>query len=304
MKKNIPNIKKIIYLNSEKKEKLWQEIDKKIINYEKNVRNLNSTRLSSWEQEKNSHILYSNKRNMLVSLITSISILFAGWVSFAAESSLPGEILYPVKIHINEQIQSGLALNNQTDAKLQISFIEERLQEKEKLEKEWKLTPQLELKVNKLIEWHIKNYEAEKMEMNQDEIEASSDLEIRISTLLWTSDINVQWNTSSKKQADDMNSNIKIESDNNIDLWSIIEIKESIQSDINTTLDAWVNIMNKTDESIKTEIDATLDTLLDSNINSNEQSNLEWNIDNNWSIKQNWSQSSLEIIWNTKLWLD
>jgi hypothetical protein len=47
MKKNIPNIKKIIYLNSEKKEKLWQEIDKKIINYEKNVRNLNSTRLSS-----------------------------------------------------------------------------------------------------------------------------------------------------------------------------------------------------------------------------------------------------------------
>lgn len=304
MKKNIPNIKKIIYLNSEKKEKLWQEIDKKIINYEKNVRNLNSTRLRSWEQEKNSHILYSNKRNMLVSLITSISILFAGWVSFAAESSLPGEILYPVKIHINEQIQSGLALNNQTDAKLQISFIEERLQEKEKLEKEWKLTLQLELKVNKLIEWHIKNYEAEKMEMNQDEIEASSDLEIRISTLLWTSDINVQWNTSSKKQADDMNSNIKIESDNNIDLWSIIEIKESIQSDINTTLDAWMNIINKTDESIKTEIDATLDTLLDSNINSNEQLNLEWNIDNNWSIKQNWSQSSLEIIWNTKLWLD
>jgi hypothetical protein len=44
---------------------------------------------------------------MFISIITGISVLFSGGASFAAETSLPGELLYPIKIYVNESVQSA-----------------------------------------------------------------------------------------------------------------------------------------------------------------------------------------------------
>jgi hypothetical protein len=74
---------------------------------------------------------------MIIGII--IAVVLAGGASFAAENSLPGDILYPVKIHVNEEVRAVVAL----DAEAKIRAAERRallrLEEAEKLEAKGKL---------------------------------------------------------------------------------------------------------------------------------------------------------------------
>ncbi len=70
-------------------------------------------------------------RLMPASLI--IALLVGGGVSFAAEQSLPGDILFPVKVSLNENIKTALALNAESKAKIQSALAQKRLEEAEKL---------------------------------------------------------------------------------------------------------------------------------------------------------------------------
>ncbi|KKW20007.1 MAG: hypothetical protein UY63_C0003G0020 [Parcubacteria group bacterium GW2011_GWA2_51_10] len=53
--------------------------------------------------------------------------------SFAAEGALPGEPLYPVKIHVNERIEYALATSPHAEAKVEATHAIKRLDEAEKL---------------------------------------------------------------------------------------------------------------------------------------------------------------------------
>src|ERR1700733_8381579 len=69
-----------------------------------------------------------------VSLAT-LAIIFGTGVgfSFAAQSALPGEFLYPVKTGVNEQVLAWFTGSDQAKAQLYISFANTRLQEVETL---------------------------------------------------------------------------------------------------------------------------------------------------------------------------
>ncbi|MDO8600760.1 MAG: DUF5667 domain-containing protein [bacterium] len=66
--------------------------------------------------------------------IALVLVLFiGGGVSYAAESSLPGDILYPVKINMNESVGGVLAVSAEADVAWQTRLIERRLNEAEEL---------------------------------------------------------------------------------------------------------------------------------------------------------------------------
>jgi hypothetical protein len=56
-------------------------------------------------------------------------ILIGGTVSFAAEGSLPGNVLYPVKTELNERVRSVVAVTPQAKADWDIKLVERRLSE-------------------------------------------------------------------------------------------------------------------------------------------------------------------------------
>ena len=58
-----------------------------------------------------------------------IALLISGGTSFAAESAIPGDILYPIKVEVNENIQSAFALSDKSEATLQTHLAEKRLEE-------------------------------------------------------------------------------------------------------------------------------------------------------------------------------
>ncbi len=72
--------------------------------------------------------------------------------SYAAENALPGDMLYPIKVNVNEAVVGSLALSQSSKAEWNATQVSRRLEEAEKLAAEKRLTPiaraQIEMQIN------------------------------------------------------------------------------------------------------------------------------------------------------------
>jgi hypothetical protein len=71
----------------------------------------------------------------IMPILLVIAILLGG-SSFAAEGSLPGDILYPVKINVNEQVRGLFSFSEEAKAEWEARVAERRLEEAESLSSE------------------------------------------------------------------------------------------------------------------------------------------------------------------------
>ena len=86
-----------------------------------------------------------------------IALLLGGGTSFAAENALPGDVLYPIKVNINEKAQELVAISSEADAKVQAKLAERRLEEAEKLAANGKLNAETSANLSARFEKHSKN---------------------------------------------------------------------------------------------------------------------------------------------------
>jgi hypothetical protein len=70
-----------------------------------------------------------------------ILVLGGGSLSYAAESALPGDPLYGIKIHVNEEVRATVAISTQAKAEWEADRATRRIGEAEQLAAEGKLTP-------------------------------------------------------------------------------------------------------------------------------------------------------------------
>lgn len=75
---------------------------------------------------------FRNKKSL--SLFVIGGLLMGGSVSFAAENTVPGDILYPVKVNVNETVRGAFAVTPKAKAEWEVHLVERRLNEVEKLE--------------------------------------------------------------------------------------------------------------------------------------------------------------------------
>lgn len=68
-----------------------------------------------------------------MAVICALVLSGAGGVAYAAESSLPGDVLYPVKVHVNEPLWQAAAFTPERKAKVRVWQMKRRLQETEQL---------------------------------------------------------------------------------------------------------------------------------------------------------------------------
>ncbi|MCK9351356.1 MAG: DUF5667 domain-containing protein [Candidatus Paceibacterota bacterium] len=99
------------------------------------------------------------KTNMTIALI--IALLLSGGTSFAAENALPGDVLYPVKININEKVQEMAAISSESEAEVQAKLAVRRLEEAEKLVDENRLSTSIAVELEKGFESHAKQSRTE-----------------------------------------------------------------------------------------------------------------------------------------------
>ena len=88
-------------------------------------------------------------------LATSLVIVIAGVSSIsAAEGTIPGDLLYPVKVHVNEEVRALFALSSQSKAELEVSRLTRRLEEAEQLAVQGKLSAEAESELAERIGTH------------------------------------------------------------------------------------------------------------------------------------------------------
>lgn len=134
-----------------------------------------------------------NKRSSIFKFIKPMPIfasllvmaMLGGGVSFAAENSLPGEVLYPIKVKINEEVRATLALSGEAKADWEARRAERRLEELEKLAVAGKLNPEVKAKIEANFEKHAEKTKERiaKLESKAD-IKAAADISSKLETSL------------------------------------------------------------------------------------------------------------------------
>lgn len=94
-----------------------------------------------------------SKRKYIPTAIV-LGLLLSGTASYAAEGSMPGDLLYPVKVGINEKVGSVLAMSAESKAILEAKFAERRLSEATNLAVENKLTAEKSTKLSNAFAKH------------------------------------------------------------------------------------------------------------------------------------------------------
>jgi hypothetical protein len=84
--------------------------------------------------------VYVRQRKFVPSLVVVLLLCATGGVSAVAESALPGDSLYSLKVNVNEQVKGFVAVTPEAKARLAVETTERRLQEAVILSSQGKLT--------------------------------------------------------------------------------------------------------------------------------------------------------------------
>lgn len=105
--------------------------------------------LSPWGKIYGRSFVHLVKTTPIVVLFV---VLLGGGISISAEKAVPGDILYPVKTHVNEEIRSFAAVTPHAKAVLQVNLAERRLGEVEMLASQDKLNAETQTELEEAFE--------------------------------------------------------------------------------------------------------------------------------------------------------
>lgn len=122
---------------------------------------------------------FRNKKG--ISILVIGSLLMGGSVSFASENAVPGDALFPVKVHVNENVRGAVAVTPKAKAEWEVRLVERRLEEVEKLATTQNVTPVVQqiaednlAQYTKHVEDRIAKFEED--EEDEDAMETASKL--------------------------------------------------------------------------------------------------------------------------------
>jgi len=121
-----------------------------------NVREATSTRLNEkWWSTSYALTLVSYTKRPMPAFIVALILLVSGGTAIAAEGTLPGDMLYPVKVSINEEVRSAFSLTAQSQADWAINRTERRLKEASELALRGKLDAETQSTIDEHLTVHI-----------------------------------------------------------------------------------------------------------------------------------------------------
>ena len=128
-----------------------------------------------------SGLIMNNKFMPIILLL----LMLGGGTSFAANSALPGDVLYPVKVHVNENVKSAFTFGASANGRVEAEHASERLSETEKLAIEGEISVEKKEKIKESFSAHankVKKIVAD-MEIEGDvegSLSVNSDLESKL----------------------------------------------------------------------------------------------------------------------------
>ncbi len=129
------------------------------------------------------------RKFVAVSATVCSLLLSAAGVSYAAEGAMPGDTLYPVKVHVNEEVHAVLLVTAKDRANWEAARAERRLAEAETLQSSGRLQPRTSENLAVQFRAHAANAERKMaaLRANADAV-AASDVRARLAVTLRTHD--------------------------------------------------------------------------------------------------------------------
>jgi hypothetical protein len=121
-----------------------------------------------------------------ISGVTALFLMVGTGVSWAAEGALPGELLYPVKVAVNEEVVARLAAGGEGKAQWEGKRIERRLVEAEQLVVAGKFDSTAQALITSSLENHLSKAttEIKNIAIEPSKIAAANDLSVRLESKL------------------------------------------------------------------------------------------------------------------------
>ncbi|MDO8601974.1 MAG: DUF5667 domain-containing protein [bacterium] len=166
-------------------------------------------------------------------IILAIALLFSGGVSAAAQNTQPGDLLYPVKVGVNEEVRAALSLSTKAKAKWEAHRAEERLEEAAELEAEGRMDAETRAELEERFDMHIQRLREfiDRLEA-QGRIESAAEVTAEFEAMLEAA----------------------LNADGDTDVDVEIEVEDTaIRQRVNNTLQTISNLGNKLELKIKIE---------------------------------------------------
>jgi len=155
--------------------------------YSRLVREVELSRLYTMSESSLGKQLFSIKyKTMGVTALGLIAaIVLGGGVSYAATDSLPGDILYPVKTQVNEQVRGWFTIGDEDEVEYRAQLAERRLQELEQLSQERsERLVEVSENVQARFERHIQLMQERLDSLGEEDPDLAADLSARIENAL------------------------------------------------------------------------------------------------------------------------
>jgi hypothetical protein len=114
----------------------------------------------------------------------AIVIVMGGGIALAANTALPGGVLYPLKLHVNEKVLSWLATSNEEKAQLHITLAKRRLEEVEAVVTQGPLNEKAAAQAKASFNMQVSQAEDSIKAIGEDKAETSTSLNAGFESLL------------------------------------------------------------------------------------------------------------------------
>lgn len=122
---------------------------------------------------------------MPVVTLAVIAALALGGTAVAAETSLPGQVLYPVKVHVDENVEGAFALTDMARADWDLSLLGQRISEAQQLAQDGDLSAQAQTDISSNFNVHLSDVDSliAKLQAGGDASDAAA-IAVRLQTVL------------------------------------------------------------------------------------------------------------------------
>ncbi len=115
-----------------------------------------------------------------------IAIGLMATTSGLAQNALPGDALYGVKVHFNENVKTALAVDAESDARAHLDIIANRIAERDRLKSEGRLDSETQATLDASIMVSSESYQRSRGLLVSESADSNivTDLDLRLTTLI------------------------------------------------------------------------------------------------------------------------
>lgn len=117
-------------------------------------------------------------------ILLILALFVGGGASLAAENAVPGDLLYPVKVSVNEKVGGWVRVGDEAEAKWNVKLAEKRLVEAEELASDGELDADVRIRLENNFQRHADKVESRIAALSDADAKAAADIVSSLRTSL------------------------------------------------------------------------------------------------------------------------